>query len=167
MTLILETNRLMLRTWTLEDSEAALQIWGDAEVMRFVGKPFENIEMARRALENAITAQENQGVCLWAAVEKSSGRVVGCCGFHSFEDGLELAYHFICAVWGRGYASEAAQACLDYGFERLNAAKIVAFTHPANTASSRVLEKIGMKYKGLVEIEGAKEKKYELTRTKA
>ncbi len=75
MTLILETNRLVLRTWTLEDSDAALQIWGDAEVMQFVGKPFENIEAARRALENAIAAQDKQGVCLWAAVEKSSGRI--------------------------------------------------------------------------------------------
>jgi ribosomal-protein-alanine N-acetyltransferase len=139
MTLVLETNRLVLRTWTLEDSEAALQIWGDARVMHFVGKPFENLEVARRALENAIAAQDEHGVCLWAAVEKSSGRVVGCCGFHLFEDGLELAYHFIRAVWGKGYATEAAQACLDYGFEKLDAAKIVAFAHPQNIASFRVL----------------------------
>ncbi len=167
MTFVLETNRLVLRMWTLEDSEAALQIWGDAEVMQFVGKPFENIEVARRALENAIAAQDKHGICLWAAVEKCSGRVVGCCGFHPFENGLELAYHFIPQVWGKGYATEAAQACLSYGFGKLGAAKIVAFTHPENIASFRVLEKIGMKYKGLVEIEGAKEKEYELNRTEA
>ena len=167
MTLILETNRLVLRTWTLEDSDVALQIWGDAEVMQFVGKPFENIEAARRALENAIVAQDKQGVCLWAAVEKSGGKVIGCCGFHSFEDGLELAYHFIPQVWGKGYATEAAQACLSYGFGKLQAAKIVAFAHLENSASFRVLEKIGLKYKGLVEFEGAKEKKYQLNRTEA
>lgn len=167
MTLILETNRLVLRTWMLKDSEAALEIWGDAEVMQFVGKPFENIEVARRALENAIAAQDKHGFCLWAAVEKHSGRVVGCCGFHPFENDLELAYHFIPQVWGKGYATEAAQACLEYGFGKLNATRIVAFTHPENIASFRVLERIGIKYKGIVEIEGAKEKKYELYHTEA
>lgn len=167
MTLILETNRLVLRTWTLEDSEAALQIWGDADVMKFVGKPFEDIEVARRALKNAVAAQDKHGISLWAAVEKSSGRVVGCCGFHPFENDLEIAYHFVPAVWGRGYATEAAQACLGYAFGKLETAKIIGFTHPENIASSRVLEKIGMKYKGLVEIEGAKERKYELNRTEA
>jgi RimJ/RimL family protein N-acetyltransferase len=167
MMLILETNRLALRTWALEDSEAALQIWGDAEVMKFVGEPFENIEAARRALANAVAAQDKHGICLWATIEKSSGRVVGCCGFHPFENDLEIAYHFIRAVWGKGYATEAAQACLGYGFGKLKTAIIIGFTHPENIASSRVLEKIGMKYKGLVEIEGAKERKYELNRTEA
>jgi [ribosomal protein S5]-alanine N-acetyltransferase len=165
MMLVLETDRLMLRTWMLDDSKAALQIWGNAKVMQYVGKPFENVEAARQALENAIAAQNKYGVCLWAVVEKRSGRVVGCCGFHPFENDLELAYHFIPQVWGKGYATEAAQACLSYGFGKLNTAKIVAFTHPDNIPSYRVLEKLGMKYKGLVEIEGSEEKKYELNRT--
>ena len=165
MKLVLETARLVLRMWTLEDSDAALQIWGDAQVMQFVGKPFESIEVTIRALENAIAAQDKHGVCLWAAVEKQSGRVIGCCGFHPFENGLELAYHFIPQVWSKGYATEAAQACLRYGFGKLVATKIVAFTHLENIASSLVLEKVGMKYKGVVENEGAKEKKYELKRT--
>lgn len=162
MTLILETKRLALRTWTLEDSPAALQIWGDSEVMQFVGKPLENIEAARRVLTNAIAAQDKHGICLWAAVEKRSRKIVGCCGFHKLQDGLELVYHFIPQFWGKGYATEAAQACLAYGFGKLNAAKIIATLNPENGASARVLEKIGMKYKGFIEIEGAKEKHYEI-----
>lgn len=166
MGVIFETDRLVFRTWTLEDAGAALEIWGDAEVMRFVGEPFGSIEVARRALNNAIAAQEKYGFCLWAAVEKSSKRVVGCCGFHPFEDGpaLELAYHFIPSFWGRGYATEAAGACVKYAFEKLNRVKVVAFTHPNNAASARVLEKIGMRYKGLVPFEGTEEKMYELLR---
>lgn len=164
MGIILETDRLILRTWQLDDAEAALRLWGDAEVMRFVGKPFAGIEVARRALGNAIAAQEKNGFCLWAAVEKSSMEVIGCCGFHLYEDGpeLELAYHFIPSAWGRGYATEAASACVKYGSEVLGSPKIVAFTHPENAASYRVLEKIGMKYKGLVPYEDEEERLYEL-----
>lgn len=166
MGIIFETERLILRTWTLEDAGAALRIWGDAEVMRFVGEPFGSIEVARRALVNAIAAQEKNGFCLWAAVEKSGDRVIGCCGFHLFENGpvLELAYHFIPACWGLGYATEAAGACVKYAFEKLNTPKVIAFTHPDNAASARVLEKIGMGYKGMVPFEGTEEKLYELTR---
>jgi RimJ/RimL family protein N-acetyltransferase len=167
MGIILETDRLILRTWALEeDADAAFKIWGDAEVMRFVGTPFEGIEVARRALGNALAAQEKYGFCLWAAVEKSSGKVIGCCGFHPYQNGsaLELAYHFIPSSWGHGYAAEAAAACVRYGFEELGRSKIVAFTHPDNAASGRVLEKIRMRYKGLVPYEGTEEKLYELER---
>lgn len=167
MGIILETNRLVLQTWTLDDAASAFKIWGDAKVMQFVGKPFESIEVAGRALGNAIAAQEKYGFCLWAAAEKSGEAIIGCCGFHPYGDGpaLELAYHFIPSSWGRGYATEATAACVKYGFEKLNAPKIVAFTHPDNAASYRVLERIGMKYKGVVPYEGTEEKLYELSRT--
>ncbi len=167
MGIILETNRLILRTWGLEDAEAAFGIWGDAQVMRFIGKPFESVEVARRALGNAIAAQERYGFCLWAAVEKSGQKVIGCCGFHAYEEGsaLELAYHFIPSSWGGGYATEAAAACVRYGFERLKTPKIVAFTRPGNAASDRVLEKVGMSYEGPVSYENVEEKLYQLKRT--
>jgi RimJ/RimL family protein N-acetyltransferase len=61
-------------------------------------------------------------------------------------------------------ATEAVSACVKYGVEKLNAPKIVAFTHPDNAASYRVLERIGMKYKGIVPYEGSGEKLYELSR---
>jgi ribosomal-protein-alanine N-acetyltransferase len=162
MTLILETKRLRLRTWTIDDAESAFELWGNSDVMKFVGKPFASVEVARRALQNAIVAQEKHGVSLWAVVEKSSRTVIGCCGFHPHETGLELAYHFVPSTWGNGYATEASRACLKYGFEKLDAAKIVAFTHTENIGSYRVLEKLGMKYKGIVENEGEKERLYEL-----
>jgi [ribosomal protein S5]-alanine N-acetyltransferase len=166
MTVILETPRLVLRTWTAEDDAAdALEIWGDAEVMRFVGEPFADIEAARRALRRAVAAQEEHGVCIWPVVEKSGGKVVGCCGFHLHEGGpeLELVYHFKRAEWGRGYATEAARACLRYGFERLKAPRVVATVLPENEASCRVLEKLGFRYKGVVQYEGVDEKFYEAT----
>jgi RimJ/RimL family protein N-acetyltransferase len=162
MAFIIETNRLRLRTWTLRDAESAFEIWGNSDVMKFVGKPFASVEVAQRALQNAIVAQEKHGISLWAVVEKSSQTIVGCCGFHPYENGLELAYHFVPSVWGNGYATEAARACLIYGFEKLSAVKIVAFTHLENIDSYRVLEKLGMKYKGVVDFDGEEERLYEL-----
>lgn len=166
MRIILETDRLILREWVTEDADAAFGIWGNAEVMRFVGQPFENVAAAHRALANAAAVQKECGFCLWAVTERSSGRIVGCCGFHAYEGSavLELAYHFVPSSWGVGYATEAAAACVKYGFEELNATKIVAFTQAQNVASYRVLEKLGMKYQGLVRYQGAEEKMYELSR---
>ena len=163
MTLILETDRLVLRTWTLDDASDALRIWGDAEVMRFVGAPFPDVGVARRALERAIAVQEEHGVCLWAVVEKAGRRIVGCSGFHLYEGGpaLELAFHFVPEYWGRGYATEAARACLRHAFERLHAPKVVATVHPENVASRRVLEKVGFIYTHTEEREGEAEMFFE------
>lgn len=166
MTFILETPRLVLRTWAADDAADALEIWGDPEVMRLVGKPFAGIDAARNALRRAMTAQEEHGVSVWPVVEKSGREIVGCCGFHLYEGGpaLELVYHFKSAHWGRGYATEAARACLRYAFEQLKAPRVVATVLPDNEASRRVLEKIGFGYKGVVQYEGVDEKFYEATR---
>ena len=163
MTLILETDRLVLRTWTPEHAAQAFRIWGDAEVMRFVGAPFPDVGAARRALERAMAVQEEHGVCLWAVVEKASGRIVGCSGFHLYEGGpaLELAFHFVPECWGRGYATEAARACLRHAFERLGAPKVIATVHPGNVASRRVLEKAGLIYTHTEERDGEAELFYE------
>lgn len=153
MTRILETPRLVLRTWALEDAPDALRIWGDPEVMRFVddGVPLADLEAARAVLGRAMQAQEVLGLSLWCVVEKPSGRVVGCCGFHRFEGGpaLELAYHFVPEAQGRGYATEAATGCLRHAFEVLEAPRVVALTHPQNLGSRRVLEKLAFREDGL------------------
>jgi RimJ/RimL family protein N-acetyltransferase len=104
MGIILETNRLVLRTWALDDAASAFKIWGDAKVMQFVGKPFENLKVARRALGSAIATQEKYAFCLWAVVEKSGEAIIGCCGFHPYEGkfcigtGLPF-YSFILGAW--------------------------------------------------------------------
>jgi RimJ/RimL family protein N-acetyltransferase len=168
MGIIIETDRLILREWLPEDADAAFGIWGNAEVMRFVGQPFETVAAAREALVNAAAAQKECGFCLWAVAERTNGKIIGCCGFHAYEGRavLELAYHLIPSSWGFGYATEAAAACVKYGFEALDATKIVAFTQPENLASFRVLEKLGMQYQGLVRYHGAEERMYALSRTR-
>ncbi len=153
MPVILETPRMMLRTWTLDDAEAAFAIYGDPEVMHFLGgRPDQNVEETRtRLAERRIAPQEQHGFCLWAMVEKTTGNVVGSCGLQHLDRGadVEVGYHLARAAWGKGYATEAAAASLRHGFEQLGLRRILAVVNPANHASRRVLEKISMRFEGM------------------
>jgi ribosomal-protein-alanine N-acetyltransferase len=153
MPVILETPRLVLRTWTLDDAEAAFAVYSDPEVMRFLsGPPARDVEETRaRLAARPIAQQERYGFCLWAVVEKATGTVIGSCGLKHLDDGpdVEVGYHLARSAWGKGYATEAAAACLRYGFERLGLRRILAVVNPANGASRRVLEKIGMRFEGM------------------
>ncbi|HEV2914647.1 MAG TPA: GNAT family N-acetyltransferase [Pyrinomonadaceae bacterium] len=147
MAIIVETERLILRTWLLNDLKDFLEIYGDPEVWRYVDPNgvLRNETAARRSLMRGQAYQQEHGFCHWAVVEKSRGRVIGACGFNLFRGGpqLELVYHFARLYWGRGYATEAVRACLRYASEKLGAPEIVASIDSENLASRRVLEKIG------------------------
>ena len=152
MAVILETNRLILRTWTLDDADAAFMLWGDPEVMRFVGSstPHQNLNETHRWLQWAIAYQEEYGFCRWALVEKATGKIIGSCGFLSLDDGseIDLGYYLAPPFWGQGYGTEIAEACLRYGFEKLMLREIVATVDHRHSASQRVLEKIGFIFQG-------------------
>jgi RimJ/RimL family protein N-acetyltransferase len=164
MAVIVETDRLLLRTWESDDSQAAFEIWGDPEVMRYVGKPFASLDAACRTIERAAEAQRRHGVCLWAVVEKASSEVVGASGFHFSAEGpeFELAYHFKRKHWGHGFATEAVHACVRYARETLAATRIVAGVDARNAASRRVLEKAGFQYERLERDNGVDEECFSL-----
>lgn len=158
MSKILETERLILRHWTLADTQAMFEICRDAEVMRYIGtgKPYTSPDEAEKFLRWAIEYQKENGFCRWAAVEKASEKIVGSCGFaypHGTPE-VELGYLFHRAFWGKGFATEAARAVLNYGFEKLGFREIIAITDLQNTASQRVLEKIGFTQRGIENING-------------
>jgi RimJ/RimL family protein N-acetyltransferase len=149
---ILETNRLILRTWTQADIDSLFEIMSDARVVQYIadGKPFSR----EKVLEFLIWAENYQnenGFCRWKVVEKSSGEVVGSCGFarpHETEE-IELGYLLAQKHWGKGYATEAARAAMLFGFEKLNFPEIIAMTDLENVASQKVLEKIGFARRGI------------------
>ena len=150
----IETDRLLLRPFTLADAEALHAVWGDPAARRFGGPGWpqpETVADTRRYLEPIVAGQAERGYAPWAVVERATGRIVGDCGLFP-EDGtgpeVELAYGLAPSVWGRGYATEAAVACLRVGFEDLGLERIVADVDPGNAASVRVLEKIGMRPAG-------------------
>ena len=134
---MIETERLLIRPFTVDDSEDLLAIWSDPANERFIGAtPPESIDDLRAGIERGMP---------WGVWERETGELVGDCGLF-FDDGhgaWELAYGFRRDRWGRGYATEAARACVRYGFDELGLDKIVADVDPANIASVRVLENCG------------------------
>jgi RimJ/RimL family protein N-acetyltransferase len=155
---MLETERLIVREWTLADAAALFEICRDAEVMRYIGtgKPYETLDEAEKFLDWAVAYQKEYGFCRWAVLEKSSGKIVGSCGYaypHEMPE-AELGYLFARDVWGKGFATETARACLDYGFEKLRFREIIAITDLENVVSQKVLEKIGFTQRGIEKIDG-------------
>lgn len=155
---ILQTERLLLRTWEPDDAEALFELCSDAEVMLHIGtrEPYRNVEEARRFLKWAVDYQKENGFCRWAVVEKAGGEIIGSCGFARLEGGgeIELGYLFARHAWGKGYATEAAGACLRHGFERLGFTEVIALTDPGHLASQRVLEKLGFTCHGIKQYDG-------------
>jgi ribosomal-protein-alanine N-acetyltransferase len=153
VTFIIETERLVLRMWAAEDADALFALVSDAEVMRYVddGKPWTDPARAREFVGRFAECWRVNGYGRWAVIERDGGRVVGSCGFGPLAETCEIDFGYIFAsdCWGRGYATEAARAALGYGFECLGLKEVIANTVPENTASRRVLEKLGFEYGGL------------------
>ena len=132
-------------------------MYGDREVMRFVGSEdsfSEDVEESRRRLERLIEHHERHGFSLWAVTDRGSATVMGDCGLILYaHEGpeIELGFRLGKPYWGKGYATEAARAWVAYGFEELGLDRIVGVTHPDNTASQRVLEKVGMRYERMAD----------------
>lgn len=163
---ILETERLRLRTWTFEDAERLFEICSDAETMLHIGdrKPYESIEHAREFLNWAIPYQMKNGFCRWAVIEKSSGEIIGSCGFARREmDEVELGYLFDRQFWGKGFGTEAAGACLRYGYEKIGFETIIALTDLDHKKSQNVLKKIGFRERGIIKTENGDDLVFEFT----
>lgn len=148
MTIILQTERLIVRTWSPDDAEIGFLIWRDPEVMRYVGtgQPNASIEETQAWIGRMSAHHESHGFGFWAVVEKKTGRLIGSCGMGYQRDGgppLEFGYTLARTHWGKGYATEAAAACRRYAFETLRLPELLASVDSRNVASQRVLEKIG------------------------
>src|SRR5262245_39563740 len=162
--MVLETPRLALRAWTLDDAPAFLAIYGDPRVTKFTTMPpIGDIAAARMRLERLIEQIASRGIGHWALVERSTGELVGSCGFRpsDSDDELEVGFTVAPSRWGFGYATEAAAACVRYGFAR-GASKVIALTMPANASARRVLEKVGMRHTGEIVDDGATWCTYEM-----
>lgn len=145
----LETQRLRLRLFTPDDVEDFYRILGDPEVRRFMadGEEFSK-EDTLAVIERFISTYKERGFGRWAVVHKEHGKLIGYCGLIVLREavGVELAYLLASEYWGRGIATEAARACLRYGFEELRCERIAAISIVENMASKRVMEHLGMTY---------------------
>mgnify|MGYP000165043155 CR=1 FL=1 len=143
--LILQTERLRLRELTPDDAINFYRLNSDLEVMKYTGdSPFDSVESARQFLKH-YTDYTINGFGRWAVVDKKTNSFLGWCGLKLNEENLiDIGFRFFQNEWGKGYATEAAKACLDYGFNHLNMDEIIGRAASENKASIRVLEKLNM-----------------------
>jgi RimJ/RimL family protein N-acetyltransferase len=149
--MLLTTERLLIRKVHIGDHAAMCRVFCDPEVMRF-GDGVQTEAWVHGWLRTCLERYHRDwGFGPYAVIEQARRTVIGYCGLFYFPDingqpEIEIGYRLDRAAWGRGYATEAARAVRDYAFQTLNIARLIALIDPANTASVRVAEKIGMRY---------------------
>ncbi|WAS96954.1 GNAT family N-acetyltransferase [Nannocystis punicea] len=145
----LRTQRTLLRPFSLADVPEAFAVFGDPVVMRYAaGAPDRDTAATRARLERYIAHQEHHGFSKWSVRDAQTGAYLGDAGvLHLPETGeLELGYRLARTHWGRGLATEVASAWLGHAREVLRLQGLIAFADRRNTASIRVLHKIGMQF---------------------
>ncbi len=149
---ILQTEHLFVRDFLDSDSAEVMKIFGDAEVMKYIGGVWikESSEKAAIAKLNDFTRRQRSGYGMWAVASKATDKVVGHLGvrlLHGSDD-TEIGFIIDSDLWGKGLASEIASAAVTYCFDKLSLQKVVAVVEPENRASVRVLKKIGFQQNG-------------------
>lgn len=146
---ILETERLYLRAFTIEDAPLLIDLNSDPEVTRYTGDgPVPTIKEAERILTEIIFPQYPNKIGRWAVHLKANEEFIGWCGikFIQEENEYDLGYRYYKKHWGKGYATEAANAVMDYGKNIIKLKEIIGRAAIDNKASIAVLKKMGMEY---------------------
>lgn len=149
----LETERLTLRPWTRDDIDVHAELFANDEIMRFShNRKGLTRDQSVRQLERIVQHFESNGFGYWAVIPKDVGRIVGYAGlqvpwwFKDLLPAIEFGCRYHPDYWKRGYATEAGQAALTHGFEVLALDEIIAIYEPANVASGRLIERLGMRF---------------------
>ncbi|WP_183693577.1 GNAT family N-acetyltransferase [Rhizobium lusitanum] len=159
-TIILETPRLVLTMWDKGDAALIRQLHSTIDTTRYLsGAAPWTLEKAEERLKSWFGEQARDGVTKYKMLRRDDGRFIGRAGFSRFQEErgrgeFELGYSLSREVWGNGYATEIAGALADWFFTRGIAKRFIAFTHPENAASQRVLRKIGMQESPSIVIDG-------------
>lgn len=148
-----ETPRLWLRPMRLDDAEDMFAYASDPQVVRFTSwTVHQSTDDTRAFLQHTVDAYHADRAASWAVEHKQDRRMIGTCGFiwwNTANASAELGYALSRDYWGKGYATEAASASVDFGFHVMQLHRIQAECIAANTGSAHVLEKIGMTPEGI------------------
>ena len=146
---VLETERLILRPQVESDSIELIAMSMDPQVMEFIGYGAMTLQESEELTRETLEMDGPLG--RWIVVEKATRTVLGWAVLTHLDDSddIEVGYGFKVMAWGRGFATEATKCLLRYGFDALGLKEIVAVSRPENAASHKVLEKSGLRRRGL------------------
>jgi RimJ/RimL family protein N-acetyltransferase len=146
--IVLETSRLLLRQFHSADLNDLTAILSDPDIMKFSATGVMTTAQIQDWLDRALLAYQTRSFGIYAAIDQTTQRFIGFCGFipETIDQQPEvmMSYRFGRDYWGKGLATEAAQAVRDYGFAQLELTRFVCIIEAANARSIRVAEKIGM-----------------------
>lgn len=155
MNLILETERLLLRPFEMSDADELFEMDKNPNVHDYLWqKPVEHIDEVYAYIEMVQKQYQENGIGRFSTILKETNELIGWTGIKFVNDHIEngntnfydYGYRLNPKFWGKGYATEASTAWLDYGFNQMSIQEMNAYTHAENSASNRVLEKIGMTF---------------------
>lgn len=145
----IETDRLIVRSNQLVDSEPLAALWADPDVTYYMGGPRNYEEILKLSREYA-QLNPQPAFDLWPVIEKETGQIIGTGGILEKDiDGsnqYEVIYVLAKSAWGKGFATELASSLKDYAFDDLGLRRVTALIDPGNLKSERVATKIGLRY---------------------
>ena len=161
----LRTPHLILRPWTAEDGDAWFNILQEEGLLRYFPNQTPPLrERADRYISHHLAHWEKRGYGHWAVIPQDDGQVAGWCGLEDLPElgETEVAYLLSTRAWGRGYATEAARAAVEFGFRTCHLPAIIGLVHPENVASRRVLEKCGLTFADRIDLWGMELSRYRI-----
>lgn len=150
----LETDRLLLRGLSLDDAEDIFEYASDPDVSRYnTWSVHESIEDSKRFLDAVMEEYENHELASWGIFHKADKKLIGTCGIANWlpdQHRAEIGYALSRKYWGKGYMPEAVRSVIAFGFRMMKLNRIEGRCIIPNTASARVMEKVGMKFEGVL-----------------
>lgn len=162
MNIKLTTERLYLREFTNDDAQLLVDLNANPNVTKYTGDGQVDLTQAKEILTDVIFPQYKNNIGRWAVYIKDTNEFIGWCGVKYIEqlNETDLGYRFFEKYWGKGYATESAQAVMNYAANILKLKSLVGRVDLDNSASRKVLEKVGMKFSEECFEHGSKVAKY-------
>ncbi|HVI44140.1 MAG TPA: GNAT family protein [Chitinophaga sp.] len=151
---VLSADDLVLRPITEKDTAALFRHFSTEEVTRYMDiDAFTNITEAAQIIGTFRKYADTKEGMRWAITYSSNDELIGTCGFHNWKHPhfkIEIGYDLMPSYWGKGIMTTAIGLTLTYAYEELQVNRVEAFVDPANTASSRLLTRLGFSYEGFL-----------------
>src|SRR5579883_1889335 len=144
---LVETERLFIRQWVPDDWKRFRPLGTDPRVLEYLTTEPWSDERIQQFINKGIEVAKTRGWILWPVIHREDAELIGFCGFgDGFPPDVEIGWRLLPEYWGRGLATEAAKAVMQYGFETFRFNRLISVTHHANRRSIRVMEKLGMTF---------------------